>query len=238
MRAIILAGGKGTRLKPYTTVVPKPLVPIGNEMPILEMVIKQLAKHGFTHVTLTVSHLAHLIKAFFEEGDKWGVKINYSMEDRNNPLSTIGPLTLIDDLPENFLVMNGDVLCDLNYRDFFEYHVKNQNEVTVSTYKRDSKVDFGVLEYNEHHIIKGFIEKPTYKFDVSMGVYAINRKVIERLAYNKTYGFDNLMIDGIKQKRKYQIYPFDGFWMDIGRPDDYDYCNQNYESIKSKLLNI
>ena len=120
MRAIILAGGKGTRLKPYTTVVPKPLVPIGNEMPILEIVIRQLAKNGFTHVTITVGHLAHLIMAFFGNGERWGVKIDYSMEDVEKPLHTIGPLTLINDLPENFLVMNGDVLCDIDYKNFFE----------------------------------------------------------------------------------------------------------------------
>lgn len=233
MRAIILAGGKGTRLKPYTTFIPKPLVPIGNEMPILEIILRQLSQCGFTHITLTVNHLSNLIMAFFGDGSKWNIKIDYSIEDK--PLSTIGPLTLIKDLPDNFLVMNGDVLCNLNYKDFFNYHVTNHNEVTVSTYKRDSKIDFGVLEFDDDHIIKGFKEKPVYHFDVSMGIYCINRKVIENIPKATKYGFDDLMIDGIKNKKKYQVKPFDDFWLDIGRPEDYDYCNENYPEIKEKL---
>jgi len=233
MRAVILAGGKGTRLKPYTTFIPKPLVPIGNEMPILEIVLRQLSQSNFKHITLTVNHLSSLIMAFFGDGSKWNIKIDYSLE--NKPLSTIGPLTLINDLPENFLVMNGDVLCNLNYKDFFEYHVANHNEVTVSTYKRDSKIDFGVLEYDENNIIRAFKEKPIYHFDVSMGIYCINRKVIENIPKGEKYGFDDLMIEGIKNNKKYQIKPFDDFWLDIGRPEDYDYCNENYYKIREKL---
>ena len=151
MRAIILAGGKGTRLKPYTVTIPKPLVPIGGEMPILEIIIRQLANAGFDHITLAVNHLANLIMAFFGDGSSWNVKIDYSLEE--SPLSTIGPLTLISDLPENFLVMNGDILCNLNYLDFYNYHVQSNNDVTVSTFKRESKIDFGVLEYNEKILI-------------------------------------------------------------------------------------
>ena len=122
MRAVILAGGKGTRLRPYTTVFPKPLVPIGDQMPILEVIIRQLATCGFQHITITVSYLAELIMAFFGSGERWGVDIDYSREPK--PLSTIGPLTLLDDLPENFLVMNGDILCDLDYRQFYDYQLR------------------------------------------------------------------------------------------------------------------
>ena len=118
-RAIILAGGKGTRLKPYTVVLPKPLMPIG-EYPILEVVIRQLIQHKFDHVTLAVNHQAELIKAFFGDGTKWNIKIDYSME--TTPLSTMGPLKLIKDLPDNFLVMNGDILSDLNYSSFLDFH--------------------------------------------------------------------------------------------------------------------
>lgn len=233
MRAIILAGGKGTRLKPYTTLIPKPLVPIGNEVPILEIVIRQLSRHGFSHITLAVNHLANLIMAFFGNGEKWGIRIDYSLEDK--PLSTIGPLTLINDLPDDFLVMNGDILCDLSYRDFYDYHVKNRNDVTVSVYKRDTKIDFGVLRYDENNLITEFIEKPTYHFDVSMGIYCLNRSVVELLPRGESYGFDNLMIDGIKNKQKIIVNPFDGYWLDIGRPDDYDKANENYQDLKEKL---
>jgi NDP-mannose synthase len=233
MRAIILAGGMGTRLKPYTTIIPKPLVPLGNEMPILEVVIRQLAAHGFTRITLAVNHLANLIMAFFGDGERWGVKIDYSLEDR--PLSTIGPLTLIPDLPEHFLVMNGDILCDLNYRDFFDHHVRHDHDVTVSVFKRDTKIDFGVLKYNDQSLITEFIEKPVYHFDVSMGINCISKKVVECLPKGEPYGFDNLIIDGIRAGQKVYARSFEGFWLDIGRPDDYDQANENFPELKAKL---
>lgn len=233
MRAVILAGGKGTRLKPYTTFIPKPLVPIGDEMPILEVVLRQLAHCGFNHITLAVNHLSNLIMAFFGDGSRWGLKIDYSLEDK--PLSTIGPLTLINDLPDNFLVMNGDILTNLDYRAFYEDHVLNSNDVTVSVYKRDSKIDFGVLKYNDANCITDFVEKPVYHFDVSMGVYCINRKIVDQLRKGEPYGFDNLMIDGINKKHKLSARPFDGFWLDIGRPDDYDSANIKFPEIKKAL---
>lgn len=233
MKAVILAGGKGTRLKPYTTTIPKPLVPIGGESPILEIIIRQLAANGFTEVTVALNHMANYIRAFFGDGSNWGIKINYSEEKKM--LSTIGPLTLIDDLPENFLVMNGDILCDLNYRQFFEHHVKNQNQVSVSVFKRKAKIDFGVIGYTDNHIINTFTEKPEYDFEVSMGIYCINKAVINKLAKNEPYGFDTLMLDGIKNKEKMQAVPFNGFWLDIGRPEDYDYANEHYNDIMAKL---
>lgn len=233
MRAIILAGGQGTRLRPFTTLIPKPLVPIGNERSILEIIIQQLVRSGFNHITITVNHLAHLIMAYLGDGTKWDVKIDYSIEEK--PLGTIGPLTLIHDLPENFLVMNGDILCNLNYKDFLAEHIVNHSEVSVATYKRDTMIDFGVLEYDSHNRINAFREKPTYRFDVSMGIYCLNRSVIEKLPKNEQYGFDNLMLDGIKQKRSYRAKPFNGFWLDIGRPDDYDYCNEHYITLKHEL---
>ncbi len=233
MRAVILAGGQGTRLRPYTTLIPKPLMPIGNEMPILEIIIRQLSRHGFKHITITVNHLSHLIMAFFGDGSEWDVKINYSLEDK--PLSTIGPLTLITDLPENFLVMNGDILCNLDYGEFYSSHISNKSDVTVSTFKRDAKIDFGVLEFDDSNSIHGFIEKPVYHFDVSMGIYCMKRSVIESIPVGEKYGFDDLMIDGITNNRQYKVKPFDGFWLDIGRPEDYDYCNENFKDLKVKL---
>ena len=233
MRAIIMAGGKGTRLKPYTTLIPKPLVPVGDEMPILEIILRQLHRQGFRHITITVNHLAELIRAFFGDGKKWGLKIDYSVE--NKPLSTIGPLTLLKDLPENFLVMNGDILCDLDYGGFFRYHARKKNKVTVSTYKRDAKIDFGVIGYDAAGRINKFSEKPEFHFDVSMGVYCLNRSVVRSLPKGEYYGFDHLMADGIKRGAGYEARPFKGFWLDIGRPEDYDYCNDNFESIKKKL---
>ena len=233
MRAVILAGGQGTRLRPYTTLIPKPLVPIGNEYSIIEIIIIQLVNHGFNHITISLNHMAPLLMSFLGSGEKWNIKIDYCMED--TVLSTIGPLTLINDLPNDFLVMNGDILCDLNYKEFFDFHLSNNNKVSVSAYKRQTKIDFGVLKSDEDGVITEFIEKPTYDFDVSMGIYCINKSVVDGLEKNIKYGFDNLMIDGLKGDMKYRVKPFDGFWLDIGRPDDYDYCNENYKEIKEKL---
>jgi len=157
------------------------------------------------------------------------------LEDK--PLSTIGPLTLIDDLPEDFLVMNGDILTDLNYKEFMESHLQRQDEVSVAVFRREAKIDFGVIQYDDSSQITSFVEKPCYNFDVSMGIYCVNRKVVEGIESGQPYGFDNLMHDRLKHHEATTVFPFDGFWLDIGRPEDYDNVNENYESI-SKLLNI
>jgi NDP-sugar pyrophosphorylase family protein len=233
MRAVILAGGKGTRLRPYTTLIPKPLVPLGGKYSILEIIIMQLKRSGFTHITLAVNHLSHLIMAYFGDGSRLGVKLDYSLED--GELSTIGPLTLINDLPDNFLVMNGDILCDLDYRKFFDAHVASRSNISVSAYRRQVKIDFGVLRYGADGRLTEFQEKPSYDFDVSMGIYCIHRSVIDGLPKGQKYGFDNLMLDGIKDRQAIDIRPFSGYWLDIGRPDDYEYADENFEELSAKL---
>lgn len=233
MRAIILAGGKGTRLRPYTTLIPKPLVPLGGKYSILEIIILQLRKAGFTHITLAINHLAQLIMAYFGDGSRLGVRIDYSLEEVE--LSTIGPLTLIDDLPESFLVMNGDILCDLDYQAFFETHVAAGCQISVSAFRRHVKIDFGVLCYDDSGRLESFQEKPEYNFDVSMGIYCISRSVIEALPRGQKYGFDNLMIDSLATDRRVDIRPFSGYWLDIGRPDDYEYADANFDNLATRL---
>ena len=233
MRAIILAGGKGTRLRPYTTLIPKPLVPLGGKYSILEIVILQLRKAGFTHITLAVNYLSQLIMAYFGDGSRLGVRLDYSLEE--SELSTIGPLTLIDDLPESFLVMNGDILCDLDYQAFLNAHVAAGSEISVSAFQRHVKIDFGVLRYDAAGRLESFEEKPEYDFDVSMGIYCINRSVIKALPRGQKYGFDNLMIDSLATKRRVDIRPFNGYWLDIGRPDDYEYADANFSDLASRL---
>ena len=233
MRAIILAGGKGTRLRPYTTLIPKPLVPLGGKYSILEIIIMQLRQSGFTHITLAVNHLSQLIMAYFGDGSRLGVQLDYSLEE--GELSTIGPLTLVDDLPERFLVMNGDILCNLNYKNFYDSHVQSGSEISVSAYRREVKIDFGVLQYDNQGRLMEFKEKPQYDFDVSMGIYCFNRSVIEALPPGKKYGFDDLMIDGLANKQNIDIRPFTGYWLDIGRPDDYEYANENFTELAAKL---
>lgn len=225
-RAVILAGGKGTRLKPYTISLPKPLVPIG-DMPILEIIIRKLSKSGFDHITITVNHMADIIRAYFNDGSKWGVKIDYSLESK--PLSTMGPLKLIKDLPENFLIMNGDVLTDIDFNEFYNYHVNNDNIFTVSAFSREQKVDYGVLEIGIDNKLVNFIEKPTNRYNVSMGVYMANKRVLDYIPENQFYGFDHLMLDLIKQNLPATVKIHSGYWLDIGRPDDYEKaCNDFY----------
>jgi NDP-sugar pyrophosphorylase family protein len=232
-RAVILAGGKGTRLRPYTVVLPKPLMPIG-DYPILEVIIRQLVQNGFNRITMAVNHQADLIQTFFGDGSKWGIKIDYSLEDK--PLSTMAPLKLIDDLPENFLVMNGDILTDLNYGEFFDNHVQNSNIFTISAYQREVKSEFGVLELNDDNTLVGFQEKPIQKYDVSMGIYMVSKKAVEYIPENTFYGFDHLMLDLMKDKKEPKVNRFHGYWLDIGRPDDYEQAIDEFDKLKDKFL--
>jgi len=233
MRAIFLAGGKGTRLRPYTTLIPKPLVPVG-EYAIMEIMVRQLIHSGCDHITVSLTNQAHLVSAFFGDGSRWGIKIDYSVEEK--PLSTIGPLKLIKDLPDNFLLMNGDILTDLSMRDLYDDHCKSGATATIATYERNVKVDFGVLETNEDKRIVGFVEKPIEHFRVSMGIYALSKKILDLVPDNTPYGFDKLMLNLIARKDNARSYPFTGYWLDIGRPDDYDQANDEFEKMRPRLL--
>ena len=234
MRAVILAGGKGTRLRPFTTTIPKPIVPVG-DMAILEIIVRQLSVAGCDRITVTVGHLAELIMAFFGDGGKWGVRIDYSIEDK--PLSTIAPLKLISDLPEQFLVMNGDVLTDLSFADLYRTHVESGAIGTVATYERDVKIDFGVLGYQgDEHRIVAFTEKPVEHFSVSMGVYAFSRRILDLVPPGRPFGFDHLMGALIEANHDVRAYPFTGYWLDIGRPDDYDRANAEFEQLRDRFL--
>lgn len=233
-RAIILAGGKGTRLRPYTVVLPKPLMPIG-EFPILEVIVRQLVQHGFNHITMAVNHQAEIIRAFFQDGAKWGIKIDYSLEDK--PLSTMAPLRLIHDLPENFLVMNGDILTDLSYSDIFEEHVSKNNIFTISAYMREHKVDYGVLEMDANNHLTGFREKPNAEYLVSMGVYMASRRILDFIPEGKSYGFDSLMLDLLAAGRAASVRKFGGYWLDIGRPDDYIQAIEEFDQMRPRFLN-
>jgi NDP-mannose synthase len=218
-RAIILAGGKGTRLRPYTISLPKPLVPIG-DYPILEIILRQLVKYGFTEVTLTVNHLAELIQAYCGDGSKWGLHIDYSLEEQ--PLSTMGPLTLIKNLPDNFLVMNGDVLTDLDFSRFYEHHTQSRNKFTISAHRRRNKIDYGVLTKNDNNQLVNFEEKPETDYLVSMGIYMVSKSVLDYIPPNTFFGFDHLMKSMIEQSSYPTILEHKGYWLDIGRPDDFE----------------
>jgi NDP-sugar pyrophosphorylase family protein len=232
-RAVVLAGGQGTRLRPYTIVLPKPLMPIG-EYPILEVIVRQLARFGFDRITMAVNHQANIIKAFFGDGEQWGIRIDYSLE--SIPLSTVAPLCLIADLPDDFLLMNGDILTDLDFDWLYGRHVSGGCLFTVAAARRVHTIDYGVLEIDGSHVLTGFTEKPSAEYLVSMGVYVVNKAVLSMVPGAQAYGFDNLMRDLLAAKKRVDVYPYDGYWLDIGRPDDYMRAVDEFGRQKAKLL--
>lgn len=232
MRAVILAGGKGTRLAPYTIAFPKPLMPLG-DTPILEVVVRQLSHYGFTHLTMAVGHLAELIQAFFGDGSKFGLKIDYSREDE--PLGTAGPLKLIPDLGDHFLVMNGDLLTDLDYSKLMRRHREQGNDATIGVYQKQVKIDLGVLDRDEEGRIVDYREKPTLSYEVSMGVYAFRREVLE-IVPDGYYDFPDLVLELIRRDRPIRGYAFNGQWLDIGREEDYAAAIEIFETDRSRFL--
>jgi NDP-sugar pyrophosphorylase family protein len=232
-RAVIQAGGKGTRLYPYTTVLPKPLMPIGDQ-PILEIVIRQLVHHGFKDVTITIGHLGHLIMAVLGDGSQWGARIQYTREDE--PRGTIGALSQIKGVKEPLLVMNGDLLTDLNYHEFFETHRACGANLTVGVYYKEVAVSLGVLEVDDDHRAVGFREKPVLSFPCSMGVYALSPDLLSRIPATGVFGFDDLMALRLAKDVAVRAFPFDGLWLDIGRPEDYASASQLFEEHRSRLL--
>ncbi|WP_326552381.1 sugar phosphate nucleotidyltransferase [Micromonospora sp. NBC_01813] len=234
MHVVIMAGGKGVRLRPYTTALPKPLVPIGDDFAILEIVLHQLAAYGFRTATMAINHHGSLIRAFVGDGTRFGLRVDYAEE--RTPLSTVGPLFgLRDRLPERFIVMNGDILTNLNYADLLRAHTDSGAPVTVATFRRKVKVDFGVLTVEGDKVVE-FKEKPTLDYRVSMGVYGLTRDTIAPYPTGIEFGFDQLMLDLINHGSPPAAYDFDGYWLDIGRPEDYDEANRSFETLKPILL--
>jgi NDP-mannose synthase len=233
MKAVILAGGLGTRLKPYTTVFPKPLMPIG-ESPILEIIVKQLKAKGFNEITLAVGHLSELIMAFFNNGSKYGLKIEYSKEEKK--LGTAGGLGLLKNkLVDDFLVMNGDVLTGLDFSEFLEFHKKTGSIATIALNRRHVDIDFGVVELDENRTLIGYIEKPKIDYLVSMGVYAFNESILEYIPSHEYLDIPDLMKRLLSEGEKVNGFIHDGYWLDIGRPDDYIKANEDIQKIYREL---
>lgn len=233
IRVVVLAGGKGTRLQPYTTILPKPLMPIG-EMPILEIVLRQLKSFGFRKITLTVNHLANLIQTFFGNGLNLGLEINYCMEDK--PLGTAGSLSLVEDVSEHFLVMNGDLLTTINYVDMIHSHINSGVLATIGVFPREVKIDFGVLELVSTGELLEYKEKPSFNYMVSMGVNVFHKSILEFIPPDEYLDIPTL-ITNLKQAGK-SVFTFcsDCDWLDIGRPDDYKRAIARFERSRKKYL--
>ena len=236
-RAVVLAGGLGMRLRPYTTVLPKPLMPIGDR-PILDIIVRQLRHAGFERLTVVTGHLAELIEAFFGDGEKYGIAIDYYREDE--PLGTVGALALLDGLDEDFLVMNGDVLTDLAYGEFLEQHRASGAAASVAAHRREVQVSLGVLQFEDEgdaDRLTGYIEKPTYHYEVSMGVYAFSPRAIGLIEAGQRLDFPDLVLrlleagETVRARRSENDY-----WLDIGRHDDYETAMDEFERMRDRFL--
>ncbi len=233
MKAVVLAGGKGARLAPYTRVIPKPLMPIG-DMPILEVLLRQVKCAGVDDVILTVGHMAELLQAFFQNGERLAVPIRYSYEEK--PLGTAGPLSRISGLDESFLVMNGDVLTTLNFRQLVDFHRRSGAMVTVAVHPREVKIDLGVLKLDGDNRVVDYIEKPTYKFDVSMGIYVFDPRVKDFIPYDQYLDFPDLILKLLAAGEVVKVFRFIGYWMDLGRPDDYQQAILDFDQMRHQFL--
>jgi len=235
MQAVILAGGKGTRLKPYTNNIPKPLVKL-DDMPILEIVLRQLKKFGVKEVFLAVNHLSDLIESFFKDGDHLGLKIFYSKE--RDPLGTAGPLNLIENLDNNFIMMNGDILTNLNFKDMFMKHDYNKSLASIAVYNRELRIDLGILELDNKNNFSNYIEKPVFNYNVSTGIYIFNKMVKDYIPKNIKFDMPELIQSIHKNKKNIFCYKSNFDWLDIGRVDDYEKANILFKENKSKYLNL
>lgn len=235
MQALILAGGKGTRLRPYTAVIPKPLMPVG-DMPILSIILKQLARAGVTDVILAVNYLHHLFGIVLDPADHSGMDIQYSLEDKE--LGTAGPISMVlDKLEDNFLVMNGDILTTLDYGALLKYHMDNQCAATISVHRREVHIDYGVIHSTDTGELVDYEEKPTLGYDVSMGINVFNRDAVTSLIKPNEYlDIPDLMVRLSKAGHKVCCRRDQSYWLDIGRIEDYETANAVFDSKRAEFL--
>lgn len=225
LRAVILAGGKGTRLAPFTVNFPKPLVPLG-ETPVLEVLIRRLLRHGITDVTLTLGHLAELVKAYFHHRRQLVGQLNLRYVEEETPTGTAGSLALITGLEDTFLVMNGDLLTDLDLHALVRFHRRQRAALTIATHRRQVKIDLGVLEFDRQHRLTAYREKPESTYHVSMGIYVYEPRVLPYIKPGQRLDFPDLVLRLLDKGERVCAFPTDCLWLDIGRPDDYARAQQ------------
>jgi NDP-mannose synthase len=234
MRAVILAGGRGTRLRPFTASFPKPLVPVGDK-PVLELLIRSLLRHGIRDVTLSLGYLAELVQAYFQQRQRLLTKLNLTYVLEEEPTGTAGSLALVDGLDDTFLVMNGDLLTDLNFNDLVRFHRENGAVLTIATQRRNVKIDFGVLEFDGARRITDYFEKPEHFYDVSMGVYVYEPSVLRYIEAGAYLDFPDLVLRLVEDGQRVCAYVTDCLWLDIGRPDDYERAQAMLEAHRDRF---
>ena len=234
MIAVIQAGGKGTRLRPYTLVMPKPLMPVGDE-PVLLILLKWLRKWGIKESIITTGYLGHLIRALCECNKNMDMKISYSQEPE--PLGTVGALRLLDGkLVDTFVTVNGDLICDLDLQAFISFHKECRGLLTVAVTQKNVNIDLGVMDC-EQNLISKFREKPVLKFKVSMGIYCMEPDILNLIPKGMPFGFDDLVHEMLRTKLPVHVYEHNGFWMDIGRKEDFEIAQKVFlKEHKSRIL--
>lgn len=237
LRAVILAGGKGVRLQPFTVNFPKPLVPLA-DTPIIEVLINRLINCGVTDITLTLGHLAELIRAYFDHRRQLLEKITLRYVEEEKPTGTAGSLTLVPDLNETFLVMNGDLLTDLDLNELVDFHRKQKAALTIATHKRHVKIDLGVLEFNHDHQITTYLEKPRKTYHVSMGIYVYEPRVLRYIEPGKYLDFPDLVLRLLDKGERVCAYPSRCLWLDIGRPDDYARAQELFAEKRERFEHV
>ena len=233
MLAVILAGGKGARLRPFTMTIPKPLLPLG-DVPVLEVVIRQLASDGCDRVVLTLGHMAPLFEANFGDGQDYGLSIDYVRE--LEPLGTAAPLRQIKDLPSDFLVMNGDLLTDLSYKDIFEAHRDSDAAATIAVAVRKEKIDYGVIELAGDGSFADYREKPVVEHYVSMGINVLSRRALDLIPPTGHFDMPELILALHKKGERVNCFRSQGYWQDMGRFDDYTRASEDFVQNPSRFL--
>lgn len=233
MMAVILAGGKGTRLKPFTMTLPKPLLPLG-DVPILEIVIRQLAAAGFRRITLALGHLPHLFTAVIGDGSRLGVDLEYHVE--NEPLGTAGSLRRIRNPEEHLLVINGDILTTLDPERLFSAHLAAGAAATIAVTSRQVRIDYGVVVPDARGFLKEYVEKPVIPYEVSMGVNVLARSSLDLIPPEGRFDLPDLMTALHRAGRPVSCYRFDGYWQDIGRFDDYQRASEDFANDERRFL--
>jgi len=219
MRAVIMAGGRGRRLLPYTTVLPKPLMPIGDR-PIIDVIMRQLVSAGVESITISVGHLGTLLESWVRAEDSYGVPISFLYEDE--PLGTAGALGKLDPPDGPFLATNGDILTTLDFRDLAREHSRHDAIATMAVRTRQVEVQYGVVHADEGGLVAELDEKPTLEYTVSMGVYAFQPKILQLIESGEHIDFPDLLLRAISRGHRVRVWRFDGYWRDIGNRDDYE----------------
>ncbi|MCB2308246.1 nucleotidyltransferase family protein [Clostridium estertheticum] len=218
----ILAGGLGTRLRPLTETVPKPMLLIGDK-PILELIIEQFKEYGFNNFMISLNYKGEIIEDYFEDGKKFGVKIEYIRETKK--LGTAGSIALVKEkFIKPFIVINGDILTGIDFEKFLNHHIKNEFNITVGVRNYEVNIPYGVL-VTDNMLIESLEEKPTYKFNINGGVYVVNPEIIKYIHENEVYNMTDLIEDAINNKYKSGIYEITEYWKDIGQIEDYRKAN-------------